>query len=51
MIRSFHYAVCAKLYFSSETKGIDPLRLQKVGRQVVQTDHRCIFGCLYAYNG
>jgi len=29
MIRSFHYAVCAKLYFSSETKGIDPLRLQK----------------------
>jgi maltose alpha-D-glucosyltransferase/alpha-amylase len=29
MIRSFHYAVCAKLYFSSETKGVDPLRLQK----------------------
>jgi len=29
MIRSFHYAVCAKLYFSSETKGINPLRLQK----------------------
>ena len=29
MIRSFHYAVCAKLYFSSETRGIDPLRLQK----------------------
>lgn len=29
MIRSFHYAVCAKLYFSKETKGIDPLRMQK----------------------
>jgi len=29
MIRSFHYAVCAKLYFSTETKGINPLRLQK----------------------
>jgi maltose alpha-D-glucosyltransferase/alpha-amylase len=29
MIRSFHYAVCAKLYFSSETKEINPLRLQK----------------------
>ncbi|HVV56602.1 MAG TPA: putative maltokinase [Mucilaginibacter sp.] len=29
MIRSFHYAVCAKLYFSNETKGVDPLRLQK----------------------
>ena len=29
MIRSFHYAVCAKLYFSDETKNIDPLRLQK----------------------
>jgi len=29
MIRSFHYAVCAKLYFSSETRGINPLRLQK----------------------
>ncbi len=29
MIRSFHYAVCAKLYFSVETKNIDPLRLQK----------------------
>ena len=29
MIRSFHYAVCAKLYFSSETKGVDPLKLQK----------------------
>jgi maltose alpha-D-glucosyltransferase/alpha-amylase len=29
MIRSFHYAVCAKLYFSSETKNIDPQRLQK----------------------
>lgn len=29
MIRSFHYAVCAKLYFSSETQGMDPLRLQK----------------------
>jgi len=29
MIRSFHYAVCAKLYFSSETQGINPLRLQK----------------------
>jgi maltokinase len=29
MVRSFHYAVCAKLYFSEETRGIDPLRLQK----------------------
>jgi maltokinase len=29
MIRSFHYAVCSKLYFSSETKGVDPQRLQK----------------------
>jgi len=29
MIRSFHYAVCAKLYFSNETKSVDPLRLQK----------------------
>ena len=29
MIRSFHYAVCAKLYFSAETQHIDPLRLQK----------------------
>jgi maltose alpha-D-glucosyltransferase/alpha-amylase len=29
MVRSFHYAVCAKLFFSAETKGIDPLRLQK----------------------
>jgi trehalose synthase-fused probable maltokinase len=29
MIRSFHYAVCAKLYFSSETQAINPLRLQK----------------------
>jgi trehalose synthase-fused probable maltokinase len=29
MIRSFHYAVCAKLYFSSETRGVNPLRLQK----------------------
>jgi len=29
MIRSFHYAVCAKLYFSAETKAIDPVRLQK----------------------
>jgi trehalose synthase-fused probable maltokinase len=29
MIRSFHYAVCAKLYFSDETKAINPLRLQK----------------------
>ena len=29
MIRSFHYAVCAKLYFSAETKGMDPVRLQK----------------------
>ncbi len=29
MIRSFHYAVCSKLYFSDETKNIDPLRLQK----------------------
>ncbi|MBS1500869.1 MAG: putative maltokinase [Bacteroidetes bacterium] len=29
MIRSFHYAVCAKLYFSSETRAVDPLRLQK----------------------
>jgi trehalose synthase-fused probable maltokinase len=29
MIRSFHYAVCAKLYFSSETKEVNPLRLQK----------------------
>jgi maltokinase len=29
MIRSFHYAVCAKLYFASETKGVNPLRLQK----------------------
>ncbi len=29
MIRSFHYAVCAKLYFSSETQGIDPARLGK----------------------
>jgi trehalose synthase-fused probable maltokinase len=29
MIRSFHYAVCAKLYFSDETRGINPLRLQK----------------------
>ncbi|MBS1525509.1 MAG: trehalose synthase, partial [Bacteroidetes bacterium] len=29
MIRSFHYAVCAKLYFSSETKAVDPIRLQK----------------------
>src|SRR3569833_124612 len=27
MIRSFHYAVCAKLYFSAETKGVDPVRL------------------------
>jgi len=29
MIRSFHYAVCSKLYFSAETRSIDPLRLQK----------------------
>ncbi len=29
MIRSFHYAVCAKLYFSMETQGTDPLKLQK----------------------
>lgn len=29
MVRSFHYAVCAKLYFSAETKGVDPVRLQK----------------------
>ena len=29
MIRSFHYAVCAKLYFSNETKSVDPQRLQK----------------------
>jgi len=29
MIRSFHYAVCSKLYFSNETKGVDPQRLQK----------------------
>jgi len=29
MIRSFHYAVCSKLYFSAETKGVDPQRLQK----------------------
>jgi len=29
MIRSFHYAVCAKLYFSAETQNINPERLQK----------------------
>ncbi len=29
MIRSFHYAVCAKLYFSKETQGLDTIRLQK----------------------
>jgi trehalose synthase-fused probable maltokinase len=29
MIRSFHYAVCAKLYFSEETQNINPERLQK----------------------
>jgi maltose alpha-D-glucosyltransferase/alpha-amylase len=29
MIRSFHYAVCSKLYFSMETKGVDPQRMQK----------------------
>jgi len=29
MIRSFHYAVCAKLYFSDETQNINPARLQK----------------------
>jgi trehalose synthase-fused probable maltokinase len=29
MIRSFHYAVCSKLYFSYETQNIDPVRLQK----------------------
>lgn len=29
MIRSFHYAVCAKLYFSRETQNINPERLQK----------------------
>jgi len=29
MIRSFHYAVCAKLYFSDETREINPLKLQK----------------------
>ncbi len=29
MIRSFHYAVCAKLYFSDETRDINPLRMQK----------------------
>jgi trehalose synthase-fused probable maltokinase len=29
MIRSFHYAVCAKLYFSDETRNINPLRMQK----------------------
>lgn len=29
MIRSFHYAVCAKLYFSKETAGMDQERLQK----------------------
>ena len=29
MIRSFHYAVCAKLYFSMETQNTDPARLQK----------------------
>jgi len=29
MIRSFHYAVCSKLYFSAETKGLDPQRMQK----------------------
>jgi trehalose synthase-fused probable maltokinase len=29
MIRSFHYAVCAKLYFSEETQNINPGRLQK----------------------
>jgi len=29
MIRSFHYAVCAKLYFSQETQNVNPERLQK----------------------
>ncbi|MBX7181846.1 MAG: trehalose synthase [Bacteroidia bacterium] len=29
MVRSFHYAVCAKLYFSKETQGLDIIRLQK----------------------
>ncbi len=29
MIRSFHYAVCAKLYFSNETAGADVEQLQK----------------------
>jgi trehalose synthase-fused probable maltokinase len=29
MIRSFHYAVCAKLYFSAETQNVNPERLQK----------------------
>lgn len=29
MIRSFHYAVCAKLYFSKETQNVNPERLQK----------------------
>ena len=29
MVRSFHYAVCAKLFFSAETQGINPERLQK----------------------
>jgi trehalose synthase-fused probable maltokinase len=29
MVRSFHYAVCAKLYFSKETQNINPERLQK----------------------
>jgi trehalose synthase-fused probable maltokinase len=29
MIRSFHYAVCSKLYFSMETRGMDPQRMQK----------------------
>lgn len=29
MIRSFHYSVCAKLYFSNETAGADVKQLQK----------------------
>ncbi len=29
MIRSFHYAVSAKLFYSNETKGMDKLSLQK----------------------
>jgi len=29
MIRSFHYAVCSKLYFSAETQNVDPVKLQK----------------------